>query len=385
MSWWNSIPNSNCIFALDSTSKLLGDSLYFNNDLNRHLKLQVGTVVKKDQTIVGQKPNTNDPMALHVYKSLSINKGNLFFDEPIYIGNNFTIILKCKVNQSTIFLSNNGTNLGPTYGIGIQNNSAYTETSDHAWRFEGFITESEIPYSQRQFKLKTDIKTLIITGDMSTKDVSVYTEVGYYKVPKDSNAFVSTGFLQPRSYTNIGYHNSTDFWKLNTDIIAYGIFNRQMNSEEITIIDNAIETELKIKVIPSDFSNKSESYVGVSLKNLEYFLNPSRSYENNFQASKPIRSFIKNLDYGLNITEHENILYKNTKNISDIVLEENVPIKTKLYLYEKYTGQLLKTTNSDSLGRFTFLDLNPQLDYIIRSSDPKYHFQSVLKDYNKGA
>lgn len=383
MSWWNSIPNSSCIFAIDANSKLIGDLLYFNNDSNRYVKLQAGTV-KTDETISGQKPNTNSPMGLHVYKSLSISKGNLLFDEPIYIGNNFTIILKCKVNQSTIFLSNNGTNLGPTYGIGIQNNSAYTETSDHAWRFEGFITESEIPYSQRQFKLKTDIKTLIITGDLALKDVSVYTETGIYKVPKDSNAYVSTGFLQPRSYTNIGYHNSSDYWKLNTDIIAYGIFNRQINLEEIDTINTAIDTELKIKVIPSDFFDKSKSYVGIPLGSLEYILNSSRSYENTFQASKPLKTFIKNVSHDLNNVEYNNILYKNVKNIMDIVLEENVPVKTKLYLYEKYTGQLLKTTDSNSLGSFSFLDLDTKLDYIVRASDPKYHFQSILKDYNKG-
>lgn len=383
MSWWNSVPNSDCIFALDANSKLIGNSLYFSNDANRYLILQPETIITTNKTVAGQKPYTNNPMELHVYNSLSISKGNLFFDEPLYIGTSFTIILKCKVNQSSVFLSNNAADHGPAYGVGVQNNSVSTSSDDHAWRVHGFITESEVPYNNRQFKIKTDIKTLILTGDMNTKEVVAYTESGIYPVPKDSAAFI-TGFLQPRSYTNIGYSNSTVNWRLNADIIAYGIFNRQMSVEEFKIIDASIESELKIKVIPENISNKSKSYTDISLKTVEYSIDLMKTYENNFQASKPVRAFIKNLDYELSITEHENTLYKNTKNISDIVLEENVPIKTKLYLYEKYTGQLLKTTGSDSLGRFSFLDLNPQLDYIVRTSDPKYHFQSVLKDYNKG-
>ena len=75
-------------------------------------------------------------------------------------------------------------------------------------------------------------------------------------------------------------------------------------------------------------------------------------------------------------------MYKNTKTITDIVLEEGLPVITKLYLYERYTGELLKVTSSNSKGQFTFLDLKEDIEYIIRASDNKYQFQSILKDYN---
>ena len=109
-----------------------------------------------------------------------------------------------------------------------------------------------------------------------------------------------------------------------------------------------------------------------------------KTLEEQFQATKSVRTFIKEtvLDEEKGQMYSYNILYKNIKSITDIVLEEGVPVVTKLYLYERHTGQLIKVTSSNSLGIFSFLDLEVDLEYIVRASDSKYQFHSIIKDYN---
>ena len=57
-------------------------------------------------------------------------------------------------------------------------------------------------------------------------------------------------------------------------------------------------------------------------------------------------------------------------------------MKVKLFLYERNTGVLIKTTFSDTEGNFSFLNLNKDLEYFVTANDNKYQFQSVIKNYN---
>lgn len=76
------------------------------------------------------------------------------------------------------------------------------------------------------------------------------------------------------------------------------------------------------------------------------------------------------------------ILYERLFNLSDQILEEGLPIRCEVFLYEKLTGVLLKTAISDLEGYFTFYNLSTSLEYLISANDNKYQFKSIIKNYN---
>ena len=362
MKWWEGYSGVNCTFALDYNSVIEGNKLFFSNDPSRFLEFSNQDIKALNGTTSGFELQNSKFESLDVikYKSLNISNTDLTFDIPQQIENEFTLILKCRVNQSTVFLCNNTSDYGPTFGVGLHNNTVSTGSDDWIWSCSGFLPSENKTPNNSTF----DIKTLVIKGNMNSKEVYFYTEYGVIKVPTNSSAFTS-GFLVPKTYSTLGYISSDRRWSINSDIIAYGIFDKILTEEQITDLKNKIDLEFKISRSKNQIFKK------------DLFL------ENTFQATKSIRSFVKESisEHSLEGNQHS-ILYKNTKTIIDIVLEEGLPIVTKLYLYERYTGELLKVTYSNSKGQFTFLDLKEDIEYIIRASDNKYQFQSILKDYN---
>lgn len=381
MRWWEGFTGINCTFALDSTSITTENRVYFSNDTSRFLTLTNGINKAKTGITRGLKFENFKLESLNIneYQSLNIFNTNLLFDTPLPITDEFTLILKCKINQSTVFISNSSSEYGPTFGIGINENIRSEVSSDFVWRFSGFTPDIAT------YKIAQDIKTIVIKGTMSTKDIYVYTDTEVFKIPTDSVSF-TTGFLVPRTYTTLGYnHTNPVLWCLNSDIIAFGIFDKALSDIQIEKLKNDIDSEFKIKTIEIEKPFYNSSFSDFSIKNqLKINFSNFNTFDNYFQSSKAVKNNIKesiyNINYSLNVS---NNLYKNVKNIKDIVLEEGVPIQTKLYLYEKSTGQFLKTTNSNKLGEFIFLDLDVNANYIVRASDKKYQFQSILKDYNE--
>ena len=381
MKWWEGYSGVNCTFALDYNSIIEGNKLFFSNDPSRFLEFSNQNIKALNGTTSGFELQNSKFESLDVikYKSLNISNTDLTFDIPQQIENEFTLILKCRVNQSTVFLCNNTSDYGPTFGVGLHNNTVSTGPDDWVWSCSGFLpSENKTPN-----KSTFDIKTLVIKGNMNSKEVYFYTEYGVIKVPTNSSAFTS-GFLVPRTYSTLGYTLSDRRWSINSDIIAYGIFDKILTEEQVTDLKNKLDLEFKISRSKNQIFKKDLFYNPISLKNkLKVKLQTLNTLENTFQATKSIRSFVEESisEHSLEGNQH-NILYKNTKTITDIVLEEGLPIVTKLYLYERYTGELLKVTSSNSKGQFTFLDLKEDIEYIIRASDNKYQFQSILKDYN---
>ena len=361
MKWWEGYSGVNCTFALDYNSVVTDDKVFFSNDSSKFLSFLNGQSKAKNASTKGFELEnfTFKNVDINQYKSLNISNTDLAFSEPQPIENEFTLILKCRVNQSTVFLCNTTSDYGPTFGVGLHNGVVSTWSDDWGWSCSGFLPPDKTPN-----KSVFDIKTLVIKGNMSSKEVYFYTEYGTIQVPKNSTAF-TTGFLIPRTYSTLGYKRPDGSWRINSDIIAYGIFDGILSDSQVENLKNSIDSEFKLNTIKTRIEN---------LKTLE----------EQFQATKSVRPFIKEtvLDEEKGQMYSYNILYKNIKSITDIVLEEGVPVVTKLYLYERHTGQLIKVTSSNSLGIFSFLDLEVDLEYIVRASDSKYQFHSIIKDYN---
>ena len=377
MNWWEIIPEVNCIFAIDATSKYTSSKVFFANNINRFLTNYSGNNKVSLTGTFGWKYKNLElilPMEKYIYKALNFNDVNMIFDVPILLPNEFTFILKCKVNTTTVFISNNGQDYGMVYGT--DTNSA------SVWHIKDFVTDT-LEYSKQQFESVkfNNIQTVILKGNIADKDVTFITDYGSYKVPKDSVAFNS--FLKSQTYTTLGHTHSSTAHSLKVDIIAYGLFNKNFSDTDVSQILSCIDKQFKIKTSPIKILNRSRvdaiQFLNVfkpKLKELNKIYEIFNSAVSRYQG---VTTVLNDNISSLNVI---NCLYKNTYSIKDIVLEEGLPVQSKLYLYDKATGELLKTTVSNIKGEFLFIDLNTNFEYIVTATDPKYQFQSIIKDYN---
>lgn len=379
MKWWEIAPS--CIFALDADSIVTKSDVYFTNNANRSLKSYTGVNRIETSSTAGLRYNKlsyEENIKIYTYKSLKLNDTHLIFDTPVLLPNEFTFILKCKVNVSSLLLSNNGSNYGLTFGTGEMNSS-----DDSRWRISGYNTGQDFLKNDLDRFNKGGIQTVILKGNIATKSVVFITDYGSYLIPSDSPAFQS--FLQSRTYTTIGYSHTGAAWRPNLDIIAYGLFDKIFTGTEISQVLESIDSQFLLKT--SDLKPTTGS--GTTLNNHS---NPGRFVLTNIplnvgsilKTSKPIATKFKTV---FNIISPEigvqSLLYKDMKTISDVILEEGQPVIAKLFLYERGTGTLLKTTISDVKGRFNFYNLSRNFEYRVTSNDPKYQFRTITKTYEE--
>lgn len=381
MKWWEIPQNCNCTFALDATSKATSTKVFFANDPLRYLTLESTTnrVYNTVTTGLIHKNLKNEkPLNTHTYKSITVAKTNLVYDTPLLLPDNFTIVLKCKLKQSSVLMSNGGSYHGLTLGLG-----QYDQTDEGFWRIHGFNAGSEI-YTKAQLVPFTGnyIQTVVLKGSISGRDITFKTDYGSFKIPVSSSTF-TTGYLQNRTYSHMGYSTSEN-WKPNLDIIAYGVFDNILSAEEEANVFAAIEDQFFISKHPFSF-NSNLKYIKENFKIPKETLKPKLFLKDNFlEISEPVEIFgnIVNKDIIKSNVITQQVLYSVFENIHDVVLEEGIPVQVKLFLYERNTGVLIKTTMSNREGVFSFLNLNKDLEYFITANDNKYQFQSVVKNYN---
>lgn len=177
MAWWSKIkPESECLFALDSNSVIEEDKIFFTNKPSRFLTF----LGPKKRTRVGVVKGqvSREGGAIKEFKALKIDRTNLLFDYPLQLPNNFTIILKCTVNTSSKFLSNNGTDFGPAYKV--DPNSSIPE--EGSWILEGFRSDSTV-LGNKRFEERYDLQTVILSGSIDSKSVYIKTNYGKELTP----------------------------------------------------------------------------------------------------------------------------------------------------------------------------------------------------------
>ena len=380
LKWWEVPQNCECLFALDTTSTYTSTRVFFANNNNRFLTNYSGVNKAYASVTSGWKYknlNITLPLKKHIYKSLTFNDVNMIFDSPMLLPNEFTILLKCRVNMTTVFLSNNGQDYGMVFGT--------DGNSSPIWHIKDFVTDT-LEYTRQQFdSAKFDnIQTIILKGNLANKDVTFKTDYGLYRVPKDSPAFNS--FLKSQTYTTLGHTHTSTAHSLKVDIIAYGLFNKVISDEEEIQVDSTIDDNFLLPSKNIEFKNNirehktllenimaSLSFINLEMKNSLKNVYPkeTRPFTTNFKLFEhEIKSAAK--------------LYKNLKNISDIVLEEGLPAKqVTVFLNERNSGILLKTTKSDEKGEFSFYNLSSDLEYTVTANDSKYQFGSIIKNYNR--
>lgn len=372
MKWWGIIPNAPCIFAIDSESVVDKDKITFTNNPNRFLTYINGKSKALSYVTVGYKYKDLEfekPLKTYTYKSLNIWDTPLLFDTPVQLPNEFTFILKVKVNQSSLFLSNNG----PNYGLAFNRRDLEAK-----WYTEGFTSATG-----KVVKIPKDIiMTVILRGNKGIRVSEMITDYSKELIPTDSPIYNSTNFLGASSFTTLGYRHSESFWFINSDIVAYGLFAKNMSDEEVNTLLNTIDTqflekESLVNLRPSrQLETSSQVFKNLKFKKNDCLVIPLQAGE--AELPLPSRTVLRIF----NEAKYIRNLYKKYETIEDYVYEEGETVQTKLYLYEKATGQLIKTTISDKNGYFIFHNLNEKQEYIVSAIDPKYQFKSISKDYN---
>lgn len=375
MTWWTETSvEGGCVFALDFRSISKSSVVYFSNEPNFTASIYPSSQSVYTSRTAGYDFSSllSDQKVVKSYASFNIRDAHLRLGTHT-LPTEFTIIIKAKVLDDTSFMSSSGSYHGLLYGTTGNN------TSDFKWRFHGYTSEIDLSMYPKEL-LRETIHTVILKGNLDTKEVKMITDNGEELIPLSS--FSSSNFLYPgRTYNTLGHLYNSASWRPTTDIIAYGLFSFEMSEEDITKTLAAIEKETFLSSEEDDQGFKFKTKFGTLLQSDENLTQDTINKEF-FKVANSIRP-------GTFFTINRNLkndqipsLYAEYETISDHVLEEGLPIKTKLYLYEKGTGQLVKTTYSDLNGYFEFNLLNKDDEYIVRASDKKYQFQSINKDYN---
>lgn len=391
--WFDSVETVDCIFAIDGDSTVDKNGVTFSNHPLKSLSFLNGMNDSSRRSYTGK---VFSEKSIKTYKSLYIDSSNLLFETPLALPEKFSLILKTGLNSSSTFISNNGADYGPCFAVEHGD-------SQGKWRVKGFEAMYDIPEDILDLNKKGSIHTLIIKADLTTKEVEIITDFGKYTLPQDSLAF--TYFFKSQSYTTLGdYHTTSPEWRLDADIVAYGIFEGVLNDTEIDQILYKIDEQFLIHEtsLGSDlregfsvtkdsiyyntkFSEPSTvtSWDYEKITNFDIYLHDSKEVH---VASEPsIDSFEKNTQVLVYKIVYEDVRYfKNSYQIEDYVYEEGEPVISKIFLYERDTGALVQTTRSNSEGFFKFSNLDKTLDYFVHSSDKKYQFKSIVKDYLKG-
>lgn len=377
MKWWNTVSDATCVFAIDSESTLTKTQVSYTNNNSKKLTALSPTDSLYIGTYAGRESKNFIPSTeIKHYRSLYIKDTNLSFIEPVTLPTEFTIILKCIVYKSTTFLSNNGINNGLMFGLG-----EYNSVDDFSWKFDGFGTGSDTTKDVRMGRGRYILDTVIVKGNSNTKTVTVNTNYGKFTVPPESTAYSS--FFTNQSFSTLGSQNEStkNLWRPDTSIVGFGIFNKNFTDIEIDQILNTMDSQFLIRTS----KETSELSTNLFVKKL-WNLKSSDFNEAHLYSMKASSAINGELSYRWVEPEYKNLtkerLYSRLKDIEDIVLEEGRPVSTKLFLYERITGFFLKDTVSNLLGEFKFINLNADFEYIVTGTDPKYQFQSVIKNYN---
>lgn len=373
MKWWESNSNLVPVFALDSNSRISSNYVHFshNDSLRSRVHQGAGRVSPNSYTYY------SDKYEICLYRTLKFNDVELILDKALLIPDNFTFILKVKIHKSSLFMSDNGAHHGLTYGTGD------TAQPDHngLWRVANYTFPSDGKLEAQRLKENNHLMfEVVLQGDLLSGTGSMTVNGDKREIPTGSPVFSS--FLRKgQSFSTIGYSHGNTTWGIKADVVAYGLFEGQVNDESLIDMFQAVDDNFLKRVSQPEVinitKNESESRdpkVFNYLKDYGYILEI---------AEARFKKFYDTFGYDVALINTINILHKNTFNLRDQVFEQNEPVAVKVFLYDRDSGQLLKTVVSREDGWFEFLDLDPTKEYIVRCSDDKKQFKSILKDYNQ--
>lgn len=372
--WWNITTNSNCIFALDSTSQIESNGVilrYANNPNKYFISDLFSENSVEKSTCYGVKTANYTQLFdyFYSYKSLKFKKIRFRFKEVLNYPENFTLILYTKVYSNSCFLgkSSTGADHGPTWERVPVNGQMYV----YNWRYDSEVTGQNYSYTKRGEVSNPHISYVVYTGNLGTGKVKAYTPYGLYELT------TSKHFRSDINIDLLGYNSPS--WTIDADIIAFGVFDKEFTTEEISSVLSKIETDFKIDQKVMSTSNTDQLLASNSTT--EIMTTSEKIKMNLYNFYKPVIQKSNNLL--LEKVYTKNLKISKYSNISDYIYEEGQPVISKIFLIERITGQLIATTISNQSGYFEFKDVDKNLEYIIVSPHKQYQFKSVLKDYTK--
>lgn len=385
---WYTVSGTPCLFALDFNSAVNNstNNVKFSNSSSRSLTAyepQVNAIRK--ETVPGiQVKNFSylSPTSLVTYKTLRIDNKILIFDTPINFPNEFTLILKAKILSPIVILSADsyGYNYGPTLeGISTTSN----EDLWHSWSFQGFSSGDNYSSAQKSISDFNGYSTMILKGNILEQTVKMITDYGTYNIPPESAAYQY--FLQQQSFSIIGYSYDNENYLPNVNIVAFGLFSKEIPDARLNTLLAEIDTQFLVSsknfsTVIGNATNSKINFSKVSSGTSEILKSTLKFYP----YLKPQTKSSLNSDIVLDEKVIvENLSISELTDIKDFVYEEGIPVVTKLFLLKRQSGHLVAQTISTSTGYFEFKNLDKNLEYIVVSTDKKYQFKSILKDYDK--
>lgn len=374
--WYDQVEG--CIFAIDYNSRLTedGDRISYSNDPSKFLVSYDFQKDKVEKTIETRVKVKNFSMLLDntlTYKTLRLIKHPFNFDCPVYLHNEFTYILRVKLKSDSLFLSRNtwDGNHGPCYSF-TGGHSVYNQN----WRVHSFQTGQDHDVGVRSsLNPDTFFDTVVVKGDLRERTVKIITSYGEYSAPPNAyNYFLSTAY---NSF--LGYTQGSTTWYPDASIVAYGIWNRELTQEELDRVLSKVDEQFLVSKNKIVFNNFDSGLNTVDIySDIDFISVQSDKIEDYYIGNKPT---VVDKRCITSTVHTANILKSRYKNIKDIVLKENEPVRTKLFLYERHSGGLLATTWSNDKGEFEFKELDANWEYIVSSPDREYQFKSIIKDY----
>lgn len=377
LKWYQTISTANCIFAIDANSKLedSGKRIFRQDDKSKFI--QVAGIspnkngVEVQESIVNRfltkNQETFNPKDMALAKYLKFASHIFDINPPVTDVRDLTVLYRIKrnrLNDASIF-----------YTTTVRD----TGTLDFSPGVNAPIQRRPDVYSD----LKDGLDLCALTYDSLTGEATLYsgnkTSVKHSVIVNSSsdrrhlgNPLKEFNILGTRDYAYY-YYNS-----LNCDIVALGMWDRALSEEEIFKVFTQIEGEFVKELNASDVILKEDSVlvgrcVGALADNIDLT-------KKNLKTPK-IPEYPTCLDTLKMIAIVPDGI-KKYFNIEDIVTKEDVPVLSKMYLYEKYTGHLLATTWSHpTTGKFFFKNLESGFEYIITSWDKDLEYRSIIKDY----
>lgn len=375
--WWNTYPDS-CIFAIDSSSTKVSETVLLSSDKKNILIAEKNKNNTFNKRMVSAFIETNfryDLNYTYKYNSLNISKNNLIFKSVFTIPSEFTFILKCKVNSNSVFLNKSSST--DNYGLVLEMSQVNPSPLSYNWRVASTITGEDYPEDNKKGSLK-GIETVILKGSTIEKTGSIMTNYGTYPIQLDSFSSFFNKAISVLGSTS----SSINDWGLDADIIAYGLFNKNFSNEELQNILTEIDTEFLVEKVKT----KTQPLL---LSSEKYHQSKDKVVKNNLfkTTSVPYYSQVAFKNFSSRLLSDDllsdSLIINNVTNIEDYVYEEGRPVKVRLYLYERHSGQLISKVWSNLDGYFEFVNLDSNLDYVVTAHDPKYQFRSIIKNYNK--
>lgn len=374
MTWALDLDEHQCLFVLDPDA-ILDPVLKTIKTPKNNLTYSEGSISFLNRTGSSLRDFKNNLRSINSYRCLKLDSCMPSLETPVALYDDYTMVLKCFINGSTK-LGGSSFSDGQPYGLSF-NPDGFSSMYLNTWRIPSLETGQEYSDTTRSVVSSDTIHEVVARISYSNNTMSIETDYGIYTKPlsqdfKSGYDYVSLGFSpQPETIPKI-------------DIIGYAIYSGVLLESESKALFKSLDDKFltdSLEVRPEKIDSIAESFSNTPMntsKNVLLDLKEGLLYNNSHYTSNGISQ--KSLSIG-DVVLAQN-LYESYMNIEDVVLEEGLPVKTTLYLHERVSGKLIKTTSSDLQGNFKFYNLSDKINHVVTSHDNKYQFKSVLKNYD---